>query len=259
MSSELISQAVRMIQEANSTVFFGGAGVSTESGVPDFRSKNGIYAKHLGAESILTPGFMQREPEEFWSFYREYFMMKGLKPNPCHTALAAMEKEGLISAVVTQNVDGLHQKAGSKAVIELHGSGIHFYCTRCGKAYSFEEVDAMDKVPRCTKDGAQIRPDIVLYNEGLDMNAIGTAVSYLRGADLIIIGGTSMTVYPAAGLVRYRSPQCRLILMNMSETYADSEADLLIREPIGQAFTGIMELLSAEPAGPKTEPADSLS
>lgn len=245
MDTEKLHQLADMIKSSNFTVFFGGAGVSTESGVPDFRSKNGIYSKHLGAESILTPGFMRHESEEFYRFYREYFMLKGIKPNACHRVLAEMEKRGQLKAVITQNVDGLHQDAGSEHVIELHGSGRHFYCTSCGASYTPEEVDEMPLVPKCTRCGALIRPDIVLYEEGLDHTAIRDAVTAISKADLLIIGGTSLTVYPAAGMIFYQKPSGKKVLINQSATGTDREAELVIRDPIAEVFAALEPLLEA--------------
>ncbi|MCI6603461.1 MAG: NAD-dependent protein deacylase [Clostridiales bacterium] len=244
MDMKKIEKLAEMIKDARSLVFFGGAGVSTESGIPDFRSKNGIYSKNIGAEHILTPGFMHHDSEEYWRFYRAYLMPKGVEPNDCHKVLARMEEKGLCDAVITQNVDALHQKAGSRNVIELHGNGQRFFCEKCRKAYSFEEVDAMDLVPRCTACGALIRPDIVHYEEALDQDNILRAVSAIQGADLLIIGGTSLVVYPAAGLITYQKSEGRKVLINQSETYSDSLADLIIRDPIGQVFKALAPLIN---------------
>ena len=202
----------KLIDEANRIVFFGGAGVSTESGVPDFRSEHGIYKKHLGAESILTPMFMKRQPEEFWAFYRKFFMMENIKPNGAHYLLAELEKEGKLLAVVTQNVDGLHQEAGSKRVLELHGNGGRFYCDSCYENYTMDEVREMDHEPKCKKVTA-LRPDIVLYQESLDGRVLEQSIQAIQQSDLLIVGGTSLTVYPAAGLIRYQR-NGKLVIVN---------------------------------------------
>lgn len=238
----IVAEFVKMLDESEYTVFFGGAGVSTESGLPDFRSQSGIYKNVLNAEMLLTPQYLIRHPEEYYKFYREYFMVKGIKPNSCHITLSELEKEGAVKAVITQNVDGLHQSAGSKNVIELHGTGESFYCISCGKKYSFDAVDEMDLVPKCTCGGI-IRPDVVLYTEGLDGKAIDKAVSEIAKSDLLIIGGTSLTVYPAAGFIDCRNENCNLVVINKDETPSDYTADLVIREPIAQFFTEVLDYI----------------
>lgn len=231
-----------LIDEARCTVFFGGAGVSTESGVPDFRGAHGLYRTNLGAEHILTPDFMHRQPDEFWAFYRKFFMMRGIEPNAAHRALAQLEAEGRLAAVVTQNVDGLHQMAGSRRVLELHGNGTRFFCEACGKPYGIDQVRGMTAVPRCVCGGS-VRPDIVLYNESLDSSVVEAVAEAISAADLLIIGGTSLTVYPAAGLLRYQRSG-KLVVVNRDRTDRDSAADLVIREPIGALFEAVMQLRS---------------
>lgn len=231
-----------LIAEARCTVFFGGAGVSTESGVPDFRGAHGLYRTNLGAENILTPVFMHQQPDEFWAFYRKFFMMPDIEPNAAHRALAQLEAEGQLSAVVTQNVDGLHQLAGSRRVLELHGNGTRFFCETCGQTYGIDQIRGMASVPCCVCGGV-IRPDIVLYNESLDGAVIEAVVEAISAADLLIIGGTSLTVYPAAGLIRYQRSG-RLVVINRDRTDRDSAADLVIRQPIGALFEAVMQLRS---------------
>lgn len=232
----------RLITAAQRTVFFGGAGVSTESGVPDFRGAHGLYRTNLGAESILTPTFMHRQPDEFWAFYRRFFMMPDIQPNAAHRALAQLEAEGRVAAVVTQNVDGLHQLAGSRRVLELHGNGTRFFCESCGRTYDIDQISGMAAVPHCGCGGS-IRPDIVLYNESLDSAVIEAVVEAISAADLLIIGGTSLTVYPAAGLIRYQRSG-KLVVINRDPTGSDSAAHLVIREPIGALFEAVMQLRS---------------
>ncbi len=230
----------RMIDEASRVVFFGGAGVSTESGVPDFRGEHGIYKKHIGAETILTPDFMRMQEEEFWAFYRKFLILENIEPNPAHYFLAELEKEGKLTAVITQNIDSLHQRAGSRTVIELHGDGTRFYCQECGKTYEMEDVKNMELIPRCTC-GGRIRPDVVLYQEALDGEIIEAAVRAITDADLLIVGGTSLTVYPAAGLIRYQRSG-KLVIVNRDATSGDRSADLVIKEPIGEVFSAVSGL-----------------
>ncbi|MGI6157543.1 MAG: NAD-dependent protein deacylase [Saccharofermentanales bacterium] len=229
----------RWIHESNSTVFFGGAGVSTESGVPDFRSPTGIYAQKGGAERYLTVPFMNRHPDEFYDFYREYFMMHGIEPNAAHRKLAEMEAKGRLDAIVTQNVDGLHQKAGSHNVFELHGNGNTFYCQRCYTQYDFDTVDAGEGPFYCQCEGCDglVRPDIVFYGESLDGAVLTGAIRAIEEADLLIVGGSSLTVYPAAGLIHYKKPSARLVLINLQPTPYDGLADLAFNEPIGALFS----------------------
>lgn len=245
MEQTQIKEFADLIRQADYTVFFGGAGVSTASGVPDFRSATGIYSKHAGAESILTPTCMHGQPEEFYAFNRQYFYLEGILPNACHQVLAALEAKGLLDLVITQNIDGLHQAAGSQKVVELHGSTLRQYCERCGQAYSLQEVLAMPLVPHCTVPGCQglIRPDIVLYQEALQERDIIAAVEAIQKADLLIIGGTSLTVYPAAGLIHYQKATGKKVLVNMTATPSDRIADLIIRDPIAKVFDQVAQEL----------------
>ena len=224
------------IKESNRIVFFGGAGVSTESGIPDFRSVDGLYHQKFDypPETILSHSFFFSHTEEFYKFYREKMLVTDIAPNRAHTALAKLEQQGKLSAVVTQNIDGLHQKAGSKAVYELHGSVHRNYCRKCRKFYSGEELLQTTGVPKCSCGGT-IKPDVVLYEESLDNDYIMGAVWAIAEADLLIVGGTSLTVYPAAGLIRYYQGD-RLVLINRDETPYDHEANLIFRESIGQVL-----------------------
>lgn len=222
------------LSESENIVFFGGAGVSTESKIPDFRSTDGLYNQQYAypPETILSHTFYMRRPEEFYRFYRNKMLFPDAEPNRAHKALAKLEQEGRLRAVITQNIDGLHQKAGSQEVLELHGSVLRNYCTKCGKFYGLEAVLESEGVPRCTCGGV-IKPDVVLYEEGLDQHTLQKAVYYISNADVLIIGGTSLTVYPAAGLIDYYGGK-KLVLINKSVTSMDSRADLVISGPIGE-------------------------
>ena len=222
------------LSESENIVFFGGAGVSTESKIPDFRSTDGLYNQQYAypPETILSHTFHMRRPEEFYRFYRNKMLFPDAEPNRAHKALAKLEQEGRLRAVITQNIDGLHQKAGSQEVLELHGSVLRNYCTKCGKFYGLEAVLESEGVPRCTCGGV-IKPDVVLYEEGLDQHTLQKAVYYISNADVLIIGGTSLTVYPAAGLIDYYGGK-KLVLINKSVTPMDSRADLVISGPIGE-------------------------
>lgn len=222
------------LSESENIVFFGGAGVSTESKIPDFRSTDGLYNQQYAypPETILSHTFYMRRPEEFYRFYRNKMLFPDAEPNRAHKALAKLEQEGRLRAVLTQNIDGLHQKAGSQEVLELHGSVLRNYCTKCGKFYGLEAVLESEGVPRCTCGGV-IKPDVVLYEEGLDQHTLQKAVYYISNADVLIIGGTSLTVYPAAGLIDYYGGK-KLVLINKSVTPMDSRADLVISGPIGE-------------------------
>jgi len=225
------------VQESSKIVFFGGAGVSTESGIPDFRSVDGLYNQKYDypPEKILSRTFFRRMPEVFYRFHREKILFTDAQPNPAHLTLARWEQEGRLLAVVTQNIDGLHQKAGSKRVYELHGSIHRNYCRECGKNYSAEFIKQGEGVPHCTCGGV-IKPDVVLYEEPLDQEVLQGAIQAIEEADLMIIGGTSLNVYPAAGLIdRYMGK--RLVLINKSPTPRDDLADLIIRDPIGKVFS----------------------
>ena len=229
----------KWIEESDNIVFFGGAGVSTESGIPDFRSVDGLYNQkyQYPPEVILSHSFFQANPEEFYRFYHDKMIIDNVKPNRAHLRLAELEKEGKLRAVITQNIDGLHQMAGSKKVLELHGSTQRNYCTRCGKPCLFDVVAKADGVPRCSCGGI-IRPDVVLYEEGLDAEVMSDAVHFIRNADVLIVGGTSLVVYPAAGLINYYRGH-KLVLINKSETGYDSSATLLISEKIGEVFAQV--------------------
>ena len=225
------------ILEAHSAVFFGGAGVSTESGIPDFRSEDGLYHQKFDypPETIISHSFYERNPSYFFRFYREKMLPLGFEPNVTHRALARLEQEGHLAAVVTQNIDGLHQKAGSRTVYELHGSVLRNYCTRCGRFYPAEFVrDAKDS-PLCSCGGI-VKPDVVLYEEALNEKTLAGAIGAIRHADLLIVGGTSLTVYPAAGLLRYYRGS-RLVLINRDETPYDDSADLVLHCPLGEVFS----------------------
>ena len=228
-----------MVAASDNIVFFGGAGVSTESGIPDFRSVDGLYNQKwkYSPETILSRTFFDRNPEEFFRFYREKLVVENVKPNRAHLRLAELEREGKLRAVVTQNIDGLHQAAGSKNVLELHGSTLRAYCSRCKKKYDPDVINHGTGVPRCSCGGV-IRPDIVLYEEPLDDAVVSSAIRYISNADVLIVGGTSLNVYPAAGLINYYRGN-KLVLVNLSETPYDSYADLVIHEKIGEVFSQI--------------------
>ena len=229
------------LSESSNVVFFGGAGVSTESGIPDFRSTDGLYNQEYDypPETILSNSFYRRYPEEFFRFYRRKMLFPNAKPNRAHLALAALEKKGILKAVITQNIDGLHQLAGSKTVYELHGSVLRNYCERCGKFYGLDYILNSTGVPRCSC-GGPVKPDVVLYEESLNQETITNAVKAIRKADMLIIGGTSLTVWPAAGLIDdYRGD--RLVLINRDATPRDSMADLVIRESIGSVLSEACE------------------
>ena len=224
------------ITESDNIVFFGGAGVSTESGIPDFRSTDGLYHQKFDypPETILSHTFFYRNPEYFFRFYREKMLPLDVQPNAAHLKLAELERQGKLRAIVTQNIDGLHQKAGSKNVFELHGSVYRNYCEKCGRFYGPEYIRDSTGVPRCTC-GGRIKPDVVLYEEGLDQKVLEGAVRAIADADVLIVGGTSLTVYPAAGLIQYYRGQ-KLVLINRDETQYDSYADLIFRDPIGRVL-----------------------
>ena len=232
-----LQQLKRWISESKSAVFFGGAGVSTESGIPDFRSVDGLYNQKFEypPETIISHSFFERKPEYFFRFYREKMLPLGFEPNVTHKVLARLETEGHLAAVVTQNIDGLHQKAGSRRVFELHGSVLRNYCVKCGKFYRAEVVRDAKGIPLCDCGGI-IKPDVVLYEEPLDENVMAGAIAAIGKADLLIVGGTSLTVYPAAGLLHYYRGQ-RLVLINRDETPYDSYANLVFHESLGDIFS----------------------
>jgi len=230
----------RMLEGCSRIVFFGGAGVSTESGIPDFRSVDGLYHQQYAypPETILSHAFYEEEPEEFFRFYQAKLLCPKAQPNAAHKALAELERRGVLRAVVTQNIDGLHQKAGSKTVWELHGSVHRNYCESCGKFHSMEEILHSEGVPRCSC-GGRIKPDVVLYGEALDAHVTREAVEAIAAADALIIGGTSLAVYPAAGMIDYYTGK-KLILINQTPTPADSRADLRIQAPIGEVLGSVV-------------------
>ena len=234
-----IEQLRSWIAESKRMVFFGGAGVSTESGIPDFRSVDGLYHQKFDypPETIISHSFFLKNPEYFYRFYREKMLPLGFEPNVTHRVLARLEQEGHLAAVVTQNIDGLHQKAGSKRVYELHGSVLRNYCMKCGKFYPGEFIRDAKGIPRCTC-GGRIKPDVVLYEESLDQTVIEGAVRAIADAEVLIVGGTSLTVYPAAGLIRYYRGN-KLVLINRDETPYDTYANLIFRDPIGKVLGAI--------------------
>lgn len=236
--SEQLETLRTWINESDNIVFFGGAGVSTESGIPDFRSVDGLYHQQYDypPETILSHTFFRRNTEEFYRFYRAKMLVLDAKPNAAHKKLAEWEQQGKLKAVVTQNMDGLHQTAGSKVVYELHGSVHRNYCQKCGAFYDARYMLESTGIPRCEKCGGLIKPDVVLYEEGLDQATINGAVHAISQADVLIIGGTSLTVYPAAGLIDYYNGN-KLVLINKSVTPMDSRADLLVQGPIGEIFS----------------------
>ena len=232
-----IMQLKKWIDESDNVVFFGGAGVCTESGIPDFRSVDGLYNQKwkYPPETILSHSFFVKYPEESYRFHREKLVIDGVKLNAAHLKLAELEQAGKLRAVVTQNIDGLHQAAGSKKVLELHGSILRSYCSACGRPYPADKMNRGEGVPRCACGGV-IRPDIVLYEEPLDDAVVSEAIRVISGAEVLIIGGTSLNVYPAAGLINYYRGN-KLALVNLSETPYDDEADLVIHEKIGKVFS----------------------
>jgi len=236
---EAVKELKEIIDGSDNIVFFGGAGVSTESGVPDFRSEDGLYHQQYKypPEQILSHTFYMRMPEEFFRFYKDKLLITGVKPNKAHIKLAELEKNGKLKAVITQNIDGLHQAAGSKEVLELHGSVHRNYCEKCGKFYDFDYMANAQGVPVCSC-GGRIKPDVVLYEEGLDMGIMQKAVDYISNADVLIIGGTSLAVYPAAGLIDYYRGN-KLVLINKSATPRDRQADLVVQGAIGEILDQI--------------------
>ena len=235
--TEAILQLKKLVDESDNIVFFGGAGVSTESGIKDFRSVDGLYHQKFKypPETMLSHSFYESHMEEFYDFYRTKMLALDAQPNAAHKKLAQWEREGKLKAVITQNIDGLHQKAGSQEVLELHGSVLRNYCRRCGKFYGVEAVANSTGIPLCTCGGV-IKPDVVLYEESLDEQVMDKALDYIAHADVLIIGGTSLVVYPAAGLVRYYRGS-KLVVINKDATGIDSSADLCINAPIGQVLS----------------------
>lgn len=238
-SKELIAALKEIVEESDNIVFFGGAGVSTESGIPDFRSVDGLYNQKYKypPEVMVSHSFYINHTEEFFDFYKNKMIALDAKPNAAHLKLAKLEKQGKVKAVVTQNIDGLHYTAGSKEVMELHGSIHRNYCEKCGKFYPVEYVVKSDKVPKC-ECGGTVKPDVVLYEEGLDYEIMQKTVSYISKADVMIIGGTSLAVYPAAGFIDYFRGR-HLVVINMDPTSREVDADIVIRERIGEVFAQI--------------------
>ncbi len=240
MDMEKIEQLQEIIDGSSNIVFFGGAGVSTESGIPDFRSQDGLYNQFYKypPETIISHSFFVRQPEEFYRFYKDKMLVLDAKPNPAHVKLAELEKAGKVKAVITQNIDNLHQLAGSQEVLQLHGSIMRNYCMRCGEFYDGDYVKKSKGIPLCEKCGGTVKPDVVLYEEGLDSQVMSKSISYISSADVLIIGGTSLVVYPAAGLIDYFRGS-KLVLINKSATARDAGADLVITDPIGEVFSQI--------------------
>ncbi len=238
---EKIARLQQAVDESEYIVFFGGAGVSTESGIPDFRSQDGLYAQKYKypPETIVSHSFFMQRTEEFYDFYRDKMIFADAQPNAAHKKLAEMEAAGKLKAIVTQNIDGLHQKAGSKEVLELHGSTLRNYCMSCGKRYDgLKHITETTGIPKCEACGGTIRPDVVLYEEGLDNYVIHRAVEHISKADMLIIGGTSLVVYPAAGFIDYFRGR-HLVVINMSSTSRDNSADILIQGKIGEVLDRI--------------------
>ena len=234
-----IAKLKSWIKECDHIVFFGGAGVSTESGIPDFRSRDGLYNQKYDypPEVILSHSFFVKKPSEFYRFYRDKMIVSGAKPNSAHKALAELEKRNKLKAVITQNIDGLHRAAGSNVVLELHGCIYRNYCTKCGRAYGIEAIQTDEAVPHCDCGGI-IKPDVVLYEEPLDSYITDMAMAYVQAADMLIVGGTSLSVYPAASIVNYYMKD-KLVLINKDPTPMDAKADLLISAPIGKVFEAL--------------------
>ena len=239
---EATEQFLQWGEESGNIVFFGGAGVATESGIPDFRSVDGLYNQQYKypPETILSHSFYRQNPEEFYRFYRNKMLCLDAQPNITHFKLAELEKAGKLKGVVTQNIDGLHQAAGSRNVLELHGSVHRNYCQKCHKFFDAAYMRAHVGIPRCDTCGGVIKPDVVLYEEGLDRETLERAVSYIRQADILIVGGTSLVVYPAAGLIDYYRGN-KLVLINKSVTSRDSQADLVISDSIGKVLGAVVE------------------
>lgn len=244
-----IEKLVELIKGSKNIVFFGGAGVSVESKIPDFRSANGLYNdknavkgfdRIIPVETIISGSFFRKYPKEFYTFYKTKMVYPNAEPNPCHYALAKLEEMGKLKAVITQNIDNLHTLAGSKEVLELHGSVCRNYCTQCGKFYDVNYIVNSPDIPTCIECGGVIKPDVVLYEESLDTNTLYKAIDYISKADMLIIGGTSLSVYPAAGLIQYYQGN-KLVIINKSITQYDSVADLIINKNIGEVFSKVME------------------
>lgn len=238
-----IAKLKEIIEGSSNIVFFGGAGVSTESNIPDFRSANGLYSErtkdYISPEDILSHSFFVNRTKEFYEFYKEKMVYRDAKPNDAHLALAELERIGKLKAIITQNIDGLHQKAGNDKVLELHGSIHRNHCMKCNKAFSLDLIIESKDVPKCDICGDIIKPDVVLYEESLDLNVLNEAISFIQHAEVLIVGGTSLTVYPAAGLIRYYKGN-NLILINKSVTQYDNRANLIIYNKIGETLKKVL-------------------
>lgn len=241
MNSDSKNQLKEIIEKSNNIVFFGGAGVSTESGIPDFRSVDGLYHEEYDypPETILSHHFFMSHTKEFYRFYKKKMLFLNAVPNPAHKKLAEWEKKGKVKAVITQNIDGLHQAAGSQKVLELHGSVLRNYCTECGKFFDVNYILNSEEIPYCDHCGGIIKPDVVLYEEGLNNQTISDSISYISNADVLIIGGTSLAVYPAAGLIDYYKGD-KLVLVNKTATMKDCMANLVVSGSIGEIFESII-------------------
>ena len=239
---DAIQQLAQMINEAENIVFFGGAGVSTASGIPDFRSAHGIYSGAQGRsyEEMLSHGYFMRHMDAFWAFYKNVMLYPDAQPNAAHKALQRLEEQGKLGAVITQNIDGLHQKAGSSKVLELHGTVHRNFCMRCGEMTDLAYVVNAEGTPECPACGGRIKPDVVLYGENLDDDVVTGALAAIRKCDLIIVGGTSLVVQPAAGMIMYRRPSAKLVLINRDETPYDDHADLVIHQDLGTVLDAVI-------------------
>ncbi|MBR5545652.1 MAG: NAD-dependent protein deacylase [Clostridia bacterium] len=239
---QAIQQLSQMISEAGDIVFFGGAGVSTASGIPDFRSAHGIYSGAQGRsyEEMLSHGYFMRHEDVFWAFYKNVMLYPDAQPNAAHRALKRLEEQGKLSAILTQNIDGLHQLAGSSRVYELHGTVHRNYCMRCGEMVDLAYVAEAEGTPKCPVCGQRLKPDVVLYGENLDDDVVADALAAIRKCDLLIVGGTSLVVQPAAGMIMYRRPSCKLALINRDETPYDDHADLVIHHDLGAVLDAVI-------------------
>ncbi len=241
-----VEELAKIVGDSNNIVFFGGAGVSTASGIPDFRSSSGLYSKKLNRsftpEQAVSHTFFLKNTEEFYQFYRDNLIYPNAKPCVCHKVLAELERSGKLKAVITQNIDGLHQKAGSKNVFELHGSVLRNYCIACGNFYNLKFILDSNGIPLCERCGQVVKPDVVLYEEGLDDMVLNGAIKAIKEAEVLIIGGTSLVVYPAAGLINYFKGK-KLVLINKSETSSDSRADLVIHDDISKVMGEVFSMI----------------
>ena len=239
---QAVSQLLQMLIEAKDVVFFGGAGVSTASGIPDFRSAHGIYSGAQGRsyEEMLSHGYFMRHEDAFWAFYKNVMLYPNAQPNAAHLALKRLEDQGKLSAILTQNIDGLHQLAGSSRVYELHGTVHRNFCMHCGESFDLDYVVHAEGTPKCAVCGQRLKPDVVLYGENLEDDVVSDALAAIRKCDLIIVGGTSLVVQPAAGMIMYRRPSCKLVLINRDETPYDDQADLVIHHDLGTVLDAVI-------------------